>query len=98
MDIFVIPSRSEGFPLAMLEAASASKAIVSSDIPVFKEFFNDKEVCKFRLDDIPSLVSAIKETVAHKSEYGQNAKARFEHDYSPDCFYYSHLKIYTCPN
>ena len=35
-DIFVMPSYSEGFPLAMLEAASMQKAIVCSDIPVFR--------------------------------------------------------------
>ncbi|WP_449437242.1 glycosyltransferase [Pedobacter steynii] len=43
-DYYVIPSRSEGMPLAMLEAAALKTPIICSDIPVFKEIFNSSEV------------------------------------------------------
>ena len=41
-DVYVMPSYSEGFGLAMVEAALARRAIVCSDIPSFHEiFFNN---------------------------------------------------------
>ena len=57
-DIFVMPSYSEGFPLAMLEAASMQKAIVCSDIPVFREIFSEQEIVTFELDNTNSLRDA----------------------------------------
>ena len=58
-DIFVMPSYSEGFPLAMLEAASMQKAIVCSDIPVFREIFSEQEIVTFELDNTNSLRDAL---------------------------------------
>ncbi len=41
MDIFLLPSRSEGFSLALLEAAAAGLPIIASDIPGNNEFIID---------------------------------------------------------
>lgn len=41
MDIFLLPSRSEGFSLALLEAGAASLPIIASDIPGNNEFVNN---------------------------------------------------------
>ena len=49
-DIYMMPSYSEGFGMAMVEAALGGKAIVCSDIPVFHEIFNENEVRFFTLD------------------------------------------------
>jgi glycosyltransferase involved in cell wall biosynthesis len=38
MDIFLLPSRSEGFSLALLEAAAAKLPIIATDIPGTNEF------------------------------------------------------------
>ena len=54
-----MPSYSEGFPLAMLEAASMQKAIVCSDIPVFREIFSEQEIVTFELDNTNSLRDAL---------------------------------------
>lgn len=43
MDIFLLPSRSEGFSLALLEAAAAKLPIAASDIPGTNEFIIDGE-------------------------------------------------------
>jgi L-malate glycosyltransferase len=59
MDVFVMPSYSEGMPLAMLEAASAGVPITCSDIPLFRELFSDDEVGFFQLDDPKSMVEAV---------------------------------------
>lgn len=59
IDYFIVPSRSEGFPLALLEAAMAKKKIICSSLPIFKEVFEDDEVSFFELDNINSLEAAI---------------------------------------
>lgn len=94
-DIFVIPSRSEGFPLAMLEAASAGIAIVSSDIPVFNEFFSDDEVVKFPVDDIVKLKDSIIYAIEQRAFLGDKIKKRYLKDYSPEMFYKRHIDIYS---
>ena len=55
-----MPSRSEGFPLALLEAMMFYKPIVCSDISIFREIFTQGEAALFKLEDINSLISAIK--------------------------------------
>lgn len=92
-DIYALPSRSEGFPLSVLEAAAYGKNIVCSDLPVFKELYTDAEVAMFELPNIESLVGAIKSAAAN-SVYGINAKKKYEQVYSPEAFYERHLKIY----
>lgn len=95
IDVFTIPSHSEGFPLAMLEAAAYSKAIVSSDIPIFKEIFTDEEVLKFRLGDIKGAVLALQKAFQNKSMLEKNVNNRYVKDYSPELFYSRHLDIYN---
>jgi glycosyltransferase involved in cell wall biosynthesis len=41
MDIFLLPSRSEGFSLALLEAGAAGLPIIASDIPGNNEFIKE---------------------------------------------------------
>lgn len=92
-DIYALPSRSEGFPLSVLEAAAFGKTIICSDIPVFKELYTEDEVSMFELPYIESLVEAIKRA-ADNSAYGINVQKKYEQMYSPEAFYNRHLKIY----
>ena len=41
-DIFVLPSKVEGTPIALIEAMAAGKAIITSDIPSIRQIINDK--------------------------------------------------------
>lgn len=59
-DLYVMPSRSEGFGLALIEAISLDIPCLCSDIPVFKELFNEEEIIFFELDNIEELVLKIK--------------------------------------
>lgn len=94
IDVFCIPSYTEGFPLAMLEASAYRKAIVSSDIEVFKEIFDDTEVVKFKLGSIKDCQQAISKACSKLYEYGERAYKHYEKEYSPECFYQRHLDIY----
>ncbi|MFC0146277.1 glycosyltransferase [Pectobacterium cacticida] len=58
-DVYVQPSLSEGFGLAVIEAILNKTPVVCSDIPVFKEMFNSNEVEFFSINDISSLYYAI---------------------------------------
>jgi L-malate glycosyltransferase len=59
-DVFIMPSRSEGFGLSMIEAISRKVPVICSDIPVFRELLNQDEVTFFKLEDITSLKNALR--------------------------------------
>jgi L-malate glycosyltransferase len=62
-DLFAHPSISEGFSLSLIEAALHKKKIVCSDIPSFKEAFNDKEVTFFEHDNELTIDRAIQDAL-----------------------------------
>lgn len=92
-DLYLLPSRSEGFPLAMLEAVVMKKNIVCSDIPVFKEIFTSDEVTFFELENVSSLVAAVGEAL--ERDKTTNAYSRYLREYSPEKFIDGYLRIYT---
>lgn len=60
MDIFVFPSRSEGFPISPLEAGAAGLPIIATDIPGTNEFiFNGKTGLLVSVQRPEELVNAI---------------------------------------
>jgi glycosyltransferase involved in cell wall biosynthesis len=44
-DVYLFPTREENQGIVVLEAMSCGKAVVLSDIPVFREFYTDGEDC-----------------------------------------------------
>jgi glycosyltransferase involved in cell wall biosynthesis len=93
-DIYAMPSRSEGFPLALLEASVFSKPTVCSSLPVIRELFDEGEVAFFDLEDTTSLQKAILHASGNM-EMGAAIHRRYEENYSPECFYRRHFKIYN---
>jgi glycosyltransferase involved in cell wall biosynthesis len=60
LDIFILPSFTEGLPIALLEAMAASKAIIASDIPAVKEVVeNGKEALLFNPNNVQQLTNLI---------------------------------------
>lgn len=93
-DIYAIPSKSEGFPLAMIEAAIYKKAILASNLPVFKEIFNESQISTFDLEDESTIIHAIKRLEPNLKIYGENAYKRYRECFSLESFVNRHLYIY----
>lgn len=93
-DIYVLPSRSEGVPLALMEAISANKTVVCSDITIFKELFDDTEVSFFKLEDIDSLVASIKHAFYKKEHLAKNAKLKFNKNYKIEHMGKDYIALY----
>ena len=91
--ISALPSRSEGFPLALLEAAAYSSKVVSSRLPVIEECFSDREIIKFDMSSENDLAKAIIKAMADNG-LGERLKTRFYTDYSPTRFAHRYLSIY----
>lgn len=95
-DIYMMPSRSEGFPLALLEAMAFKCNAVISDIPIFKEFFTDNEMTFFHLDDPQDCARAVKE--AKTNNKGDKAFIKYQECYSTRIFGDMYEKVYNGSN
>jgi glycosyltransferase involved in cell wall biosynthesis len=93
-DIYVMPSRAEGFPIALLEAASIAKATVCSDIPIFKEIFSEKEIVFFKLDDIDDFYRSIMKAYDTKISLEESIHNRFIRDYTSKVMADKYLDLY----
>lgn len=94
-DIFLIPSRSEGFPLALLEAAAACIPSIVSNIDVFQESFDNSEVVFFELDNTNSFVSAINHISSHMQEFSVNLHKKYLSNYSDKIMYEKYMSLYA---
>lgn len=93
-DIYAIPSRSEGFPLALLEAAQYRLPTICSNIAIFQEIFSEDEVMFFDLNDIHTLIDAIK-NVTINIEMRERFFHRYQMCYTPEKMYERYLAIYN---
>lgn len=92
-DVYAMPSRSEGFGLSLLEAAIYSVPAVCSDIPVFREIFSSEEVVYFELENIESLVQAIRLAIKNRGIV-QRMHQKYLDCYTPESFYQRYYSIY----
>jgi L-malate glycosyltransferase len=93
-DIFLMTSRAEGFPLALLEAASIKKAIVCSNIAIHQEIFSSSEVSFFELENIESLHVAIEYALKNKCFLGQNSYSKFTTFYTSKIMAKNYVNLY----
>ncbi len=93
-DALVLPSRSEGFPNALLEAAQLNVPSIASDIPVIKEYFTADEVFFFELENITSLGKAVKQCLDKGAETAKRAHKRFKKDLAPKVIAEKYLTLY----
>lgn len=63
--VAVLPSRREGLPLSLLEAAACQRAMIASDVPGCREIVvHEKTGLLFPVDDVPALAKAIAKLAA----------------------------------
>ena len=93
-DLYAMPSYSEGFGLALVEAACAKVAAICSDIAVFRELFNKKEVSFFTLDNQKSLSIAIDNAYENRHELSENAHAKAISNFTVTSMADGYMKIY----
>lgn len=93
-DIYALPSRSEGFPLSLLEAAVYRCPTVCSDIPIVKEAFAENEISFFELSNPHTIVEAILHATNNK-EIGERMYEKYLSSYSPSSMYNRYLEIYN---
>lgn len=94
VDIYAMTSRSEGFCLALTEAAMYGKRIVCADIPGMREKFSDEEVTYFDVDSPQELAEAVLTANEHP-EKGERAKAVAEERFSTERMYEGYEGVYA---
>jgi glycosyltransferase involved in cell wall biosynthesis len=89
-DVFVLPSRHEGFPVAPIEAMALGVPVVAADAPGVTDILPDGEASGGIVvprEDPAALATALCRLVddpALRREMGQRARRRVEHAYSLD--------------
>jgi len=95
LDLYLMPSRSEGLSLAMLEAVALKVPVVCSSIPVFQEVFSSNEVCFFDLDKIEKLQSACQTALKYKANLIDHAFKRYNENYTVERMGTEYFKLYV---
>lgn len=94
LDLFVMPSRSEGFCLSLVEAVQQKIPVVCSDIPVFRELFNYDEVTFFNLESTKSLSTAIEAAKRNCKPKVDLAYQKFIDQYTCQVMTQKYLQLY----
>ncbi|MCD9529099.1 glycosyltransferase family 4 protein [Photobacterium carnosum] len=95
IDVYVLPSRGEGFPLSMIEAFAHKKACVVSNLDVVVETFSKEEIAIFELDNINDLVNKINYAFLNKEHLGDILYKRYINNFSSKQMVDSYLKIFS---
>lgn len=94
VDIFAIPSFSEGFSLALLEAGLQGASVVCSEIPSFTKSFTADEVTFFHLKNISSLKNAFNEALINKQLKKENLKEKIISKYNQEIMLSKYEQLY----
>lgn len=94
LDVYIMSSRSEGFALALIEAAAYGVPTVSSDLPVFLEAFTKEEISFYKLDNLESLQLALQHLLDNKEIFSRNILSRYYKDYTAKIMADKYFKLY----
>lgn len=93
-DVFALCSYSEGFPLALIEAAANGCSCVLSDIEILKVLIPEDYVCFYKLEDVHSLAEKINEAYENKEKLGNGIQAYYEKEWTADRMASKYLALY----
>ena len=94
LDLFVVPSRSEGFCLSLVEAVQQKIPVVCSDIPVFRELFDNEEVTFFISDNIHSLATALQAAKQTGKSKIDLAYTKYKNQYTSRFMVKKYMELY----
>lgn len=95
IDVYAMPSRSEGFGLAVAEAALTRTSIICSDIDVFKEIFDESQVVFFELENVSSLSRAVDLALNASCDKIESAYCRIQSNFTGEIMAANYFKLYT---
>ena len=94
-NLFLMPSYSEGMPLAMLEAVMQELPCVSTNLPVFQAIFNNDQVGQFTPGDIEEFKSIVEHVLSAPKSYTSKALERYNQEYAPESVAAKYIELYT---
>ncbi|HAY34913.1 MAG TPA: glycosyltransferase [Ignavibacteria bacterium] len=102
-DIFVLPSKQEGFPISIVEAMSCGLAVIGSDIPVISkaQIVNGVDGFVFPLDDPDKLTEILRKLILKKDEIkkiGNEAREKALKYWSDEIVDEKYKKLYSSIN
>ena len=96
--IAILPSRREGLPKSLLEAAASGKAIIATDVPGCREIaINNFNAITVPLDNSDELAKAIKYLANNnevRKQYGLKSRELVEKDMSEEIIINKTISIY----
>ncbi len=96
-DVFILPSHTEGFPNAVLEAMALGKAIVATCVGAIPEMLEGGGGLLVEPRDVFALAKAIEVVCASyetRSEMGRRAKERAVREYSIDAVFDRYISLW----
>jgi glycosyltransferase involved in cell wall biosynthesis len=96
--VAVLPSRREGLPLSLMEAAACGRAIVASDVPGCREVvIHEQTGLLFPVDDAPALAAAMErlaDAPELRARYGAAARHLAEQKFAADIIGRQTVELY----
>jgi len=96
-DVFVLPSYSEGFPNAVLEAMALGKPIVASSVGAIPEMLAEGAGCLVPPKDAGALQAALRSVIddaACRTDMGSRAKLRVLQNYSIEAVFERYVSLW----
>lgn len=94
VDLNIMASRTEGFPLALLEMGMNKIPTACVDMEIFKELYTSDEVVFFESDNEKSMLEACEELILNKDVYSMKFNKKTESQYSVEVMGNSYKKLY----
>lgn len=93
-DAFVMCTRSEGFPLALIESAAYGTPTVLSNIPILTSIIKEPIVEFYQLDNIDDLCAKLNKVLASPKEYSRAIREYYSDNLTADVMAENYITLY----